>query len=129
MQLNESVRCRARQGCRAGVANAFELGAEHSAVGIFDQECVLNGHTADVDQAAEHVGRKTSPFFITEEANSEWPGELKFAAFTGSNDGLDHFKPAEHTQISVISAAGTDRVDVRTGHDRRDPDRSPAWWQ
>ncbi len=117
VQLDVGVghgRRRARH--RAGVADALELVAEPGAVvDGTDVEGVLDRHAADVDEAAEHVGREAGALLVGEDAD----GDRAAGADVVLDQRLEHLQAGEHAEVAVEASAGGDGVDVRAGHHRR----------
>ncbi len=71
-------------GARSAVADAVELVADDRAVDADDVERLLQRHTADVHEAAEHVGREPGTLLVGEEAQRRAVGRARRRHASGS---------------------------------------------
>ncbi len=76
---------------------------------------VLQCEPPDVHETAEHVGREAAALLVGEHPDRERVLGLD----AGGGDRLDHLEPREHTERTVVDAAGGDAVDVAAGEHRR----------
>jgi len=118
MQFDERVWRRTWHWRRTRVADALKFLADQCVVDAGDGERGLDSHAADIDQAAQHVGRKPGAFLVGEERD----GECAMRNQSSGLHGLDDLEPSEHPKVAVVAATGADGIDVRTAHDRRPVD-------
>ena len=74
---------------------------------------LLDAHAADVDEAAEHVGREAGSSSSVKNATASPLGGVMPAARSVSITS----KPSQHAQIAVVASTGAHGVDVGARHD------------
>ena len=113
MEFDERVRRRGGEWGRPEIADAVEFAPDGGAVDALDRVGLLDAHAADVDEAAEHVGREAGPLLVGEERNSK----TSRRGDAGGPKGFDHLEPGQHAQVAVVAPTGSHGVDVGACHD------------
>ena len=115
MQLEIGVRLEEAGRVRARVTDAFELGAEHRAVGPDGRERRLDRKSARMDQRAHHVGRVAHALLVGEGRDRDRPRRRE----SGTLECLDDVQPGKHAIAAIVDACVDHRIDVRADHHGR----------